>query len=240
VPPLPGRHRRGHARHRGTPLVGNGGAGGPGAAPDAETAARAVFARLSHRLLALLPPSPVRQRGWTGEPVPDLGYIMAAVADEAMLHGPPWPGQTVWSRSLLEDGLYGTSIAGERLFEAADALVAAPGPRAQPTIAVLLVAFSQGFRGRYRGREDGGRIAALIVRLHAALFAGATPSVPSAEAQLAAAPLHLLQEASGRRLPSRRPWVFACLALLAGYLVMSHLLWSSAVAPVRAIATRIN
>src|SRR5262249_43959162 len=68
-------------------------------------AARAIFARLYRVIAGQGYGLRGRDRG-NAAPV-DVGYVMAAVADEVLLHGPAWPDQESWSATLLEDALYG-------------------------------------------------------------------------------------------------------------------------------------
>src|SRR5215469_11755022 len=57
--------------------------------------ARAIFARLYRAIAGQGFGLRGRDRG-NGAPV-DVGYVMAAVADEVLLHGPAWPDQETWS-----------------------------------------------------------------------------------------------------------------------------------------------
>ena len=75
---------------------------------------------------------------------------MAAVADEVLLHGPAWPGQEAWPATLLEEALYGSRIAGERIFRTAHDLVESQPRRSGVAVSILL-ALMLGFRGRYHG-----------------------------------------------------------------------------------------
>src|SRR5271163_1825529 len=71
--------------------------------------ARAIFARLYRVIAGQGFGLRGRDRG-NGAPA-DVGYVMAALADEVLLHGPAWPGQETWSDTLLEEALYGSRVA---------------------------------------------------------------------------------------------------------------------------------
>ncbi len=138
-----------------------------GVSSPSEAAPRAVFARLYRVITGQGFGLHGRERG-DGAPV-DVGYVMAAVADEVLLHGPAWPGQETWSATLLEEALYGTRIAGERIFRTAHELLAGQLSRSAVAVSVLL-ALMLGFRGRYHGTDDRGEITALKERLFGVIF----------------------------------------------------------------------
>jgi type VI secretion system protein ImpK len=203
------------------------------AAAEPAGVARAVFARLCRAVVtASAALAPQAGRGAPVEP----GYVIAAFADEALLTCPPWPGQAAWPGMLLEEGLYGSRIAGERLFEVAETLLAVPTPRPPPLVSVLLLALTLGFRGRWRGIDDGGAVARLAGQLHASLFRGAAPSLAGGERVLAETPLHVLLDRRGRRLPSPRRWLLATFVLAVLYVAASQVLWRMAVDPVLDLA----
>ena len=126
---------------------------------------REAFARLYRKLGEL---GHGRARGGAGRSRLgdcETGYVLAALADETILQRLDGPGRDAWAPMLLEDALYGTRVAGERVFELARA--AADGRlTGRPDLAVtLLLALLAGFRGRFRDADDGGEIRALCVRL---------------------------------------------------------------------------
>jgi type VI secretion system protein ImpK len=170
-----------------------------------------------------------RERG-DGAPV-DVGYVMAAVADEVLLHGPAWPGQETWSATLLEEALYGTRIAGERIFRTAHELLAGQLSRSAVAVSVLL-ALMLGFRGQYHGTDDRGEIAALKERLFGVIFHLPYPVEIDFQTLLAEGATRPLDQASLRTLPSLRPWLMAILLLVTGYIVLSDVLWRAAVSSI--------
>ena len=155
----------------------------------------------------------------------DPGYVMAAVADEVLLvQCPNWAGQAVWIDEPLEFRLYGSRLAGDRVFEALDDLIGRE--RADPrTAMVILLALLAGFRGRFEGRSDHGE----IWRRQQALY-----ELVSRQPYVADDPApYNLPDVSGmtltgeslRPLPRLWPWVLALAAVLLAYLPVSHLVW---------------
>lgn len=204
--------------------------------PDA-AAASAIFARL-HRAIASQDLGFRRRERGDNAPV-DVGYVMAAVADEALLHGPEWPGQKTWPTTLLEEALYGSKIAGERIFRTAHDLTASH--LSSPAVAVsILLALMLGFRGRYHGTDDRGEIASLKERLFGVTFHLPYPAhidFPMLLSNTAARPLNY--QSSSRTLPSLRPWLAAILLLVTAYLVLSDQIWRGAVSPILVTSERI-
>jgi type IV/VI secretion system ImpK/VasF family protein len=169
----------------------------------------------------------------------DPDYVMAAVADEVLLvQCPQWRDRDAWTDRPLESLLYGSGLAGERVFAAADTLVARrrDDPR---TATVILLALLTGFRGRYHGRDDRGRIAALEAQLYALVCGriyAPDDTAPYAAPQLAAT---ALGGESGRPLPPLWPWLVAIVAVLFLYLPASHLAWWLQVSQIAQLADRV-
>jgi type VI secretion system protein ImpK len=153
-------------------------------------------------------------------------YVMAALADEVLLYMTDWPGRAQWTDNLLEVALFQTRLAGERIFDNIDALIAR-GTAANPDLAaVYLVMLSLGFRGKYRAIADPSalrlyrRALRQIVERHGPLrFADALPLFGDAYA-------HTLDEGRPVRLPHLRPWIIAIAAAIAVYLVTQQVIWS--------------
>jgi len=206
------------------------------ALPDG-AAARIIFTRLYRAIAGQGFGSRGRDRG-NGAPV-DVGYVMAAVADEVLLHGAGWPGREAWSATLLEEALYGSRIAGERIFRTAHDLVESQPRRSAVAVSILL-ALMLGFRGRYHGTDDRGEIGALKERLFGVIFQLPYPVQIDFETLLCddvnSSPLN---QASVRVLPSLRPWLMAILLIITAYIVVSDVLWREAASPILAISERI-
>jgi len=197
---------------------------------------RAIFARLYRAITGQGFGLRGRDRG-NGAPV-DVGYVMAAVADEVLLHGPAWPGQETWSATLLEEALYGSRIAGDRIFRTAHELLGGQLSRSAVAVSILL-ALMLGFRGRYHGTDDRGEIATLKERLFGVIFHLPYPVDIDFQTLLSEGTIRPLTQASLRALPSLRPWLMAILILVTGYILLSDVLWRDAVSPILSTAESI-
>ena len=80
----------------------------------------------------------------------ELRYLMAAMADELLLSR-DWPGRARFTETLIETRLFGSSVAGDQIFQRIDTLLAGAGDTAPPMAALYLFAISTGFEGRHRG-----------------------------------------------------------------------------------------
>jgi type VI secretion system protein ImpK len=157
-----------------------------------------------------------------GRPV-DMGYVLAALADEIFLQELDWPGRVHWDTLLLEERLYGTRIAGERLFDLAEMLIAARATGQDDLVVALMQAFALGFRGRYRGGNDRGMIRRLRRQLYQlALHRPAPSAVEWREALPPSAPL---EGGVLARVPSLRPWIYATAGAVLVFLLVTHAVW---------------
>ena len=152
-------------------------------------------------------------------------YAFVALLDELLLFS-EWPGSTAWEARPLEMRVFGTRVAGERLPDAIEKLLAERDPARRDLASVFLACLSLGFRGRLRGTEGALR----HDQLRHALFAFAMQR--DAEPARLAAPLEQTAVAPRGALPLTQMFPdvarFALL-LAAGFCVLlglSHLFWS--------------
>lgn len=160
-------------------------------------------------------------------------YVMAALADETFLHEVEWEGQLVWRDTLVETRLFGSSIAGERVFQQIDALLDGGDPIHIELASVYLLALTLGFKGRFRG--DNGLALEEYRRRLRDFIGRRLPSVIASEPVFAGSYAHTLDEGREQFLPAIQPWIWAILIFVCGYLIVSHGLWVWLTAPVRAI-----
>jgi type VI secretion system protein ImpK len=122
---------------------------------DADPAGRARAARDRLYRFLDLPLQLVRSRGTVAEidTYRFLRMVMAAVADEAFLLDLDWRGKLAWLAVTLEGRLFDSRRAGTHFFAYAERLQQADGRSvpARDAAAVLLLALRLGFQGRYRG-----------------------------------------------------------------------------------------
>ena len=164
-------------------------------------------------------------------------YVMAALADETLLLRVDWGGRDVWQYRLLETALFGTALAGDRVFERLYALLDDPA-RAHPSLAtVYLIALALGFRGRYWRDEDEAQLRVCRAAL-ARIITRTVPDIGETGPRLfPQAYRPTVEQGRAVRLPGLRPWLVTAAALLALFFASSYVLWRSATADLeRAIA----
>ena len=169
----------------------------------------------------------------------DMGYVMAALADEAMLHQVQWPGRAQWMGTLLESSLYGSRVAGEEVFDLANAIVEGHMVGRADLAAAILLALTLGFRGRYGGVEDRGAIEVLRRQLYEHVYNRPPPSGSAWQPALPAALQPVLEGERLQRLPRLAPWVAAIIIALVLSQVASHWIWRSATQPLLDLAAEV-
>lgn len=159
---------------------------------------------------------------------PDIGYVMAALADEALLHQVDWPGSHQWMGILLEQALYGSRVAGEDIFELGQAIADGVIVGRADLAAAILLALALGFRGRWHGIDDHGAIEKLRRQLYETVYSQPPPTNLVWQSALPS-PLEPVL-ANGRlvRLPRTAPWLIAIAVVALGTLGLSGLIWISA------------
>jgi type VI secretion system protein ImpK len=196
------------------------------AASSADVQAQVISARLSGMM--------ERQSLFAGRSVGEIGfglyrevqYVMAALADETFLRL-DWPGRRYWTTHLLETQLFDSHTAGEEFFARMDRLLEQHERSYTDIYAVYLMALSLGFRGKYWGVDDGGRIAnyrqSLFLRVYRRrpeLFVGQAQLFPEAYR-------HTLSDGVARRLPSPHRWFAALAVAVLLWLGVAWELWHS-------------
>lgn len=171
---------------------------------------------------------------------PDIGYVMAALADEAMLHHVVWPGRHQWLHMLLEDSLYGSRIAGERIFTLGRAISDGDIVARDDLAVTILLALSLDFRGRWRGVNDEGAINILRQKLYEIVYGQRAPEQLDWASALPNALQPVLDQGHLVRLPRVLPWLAAIAAVLIFAFGMSTVIWSMATAGVLENAQKIQ
>ncbi|MBI2241455.1 MAG: DotU family type IV/VI secretion system protein [Magnetospirillum gryphiswaldense] len=156
---------------------------------------------------------------------PDIGYVMAALADEALLHQVDWPGRQQWMGTLLEQALYGTRVAGEDVFDLGQAIVDGAIVGRTDLAAAILLALALGFRGRWHGIEDHGAIDRLRHQLYEAVYSQPPPANLEWQSALPSPLEPVLANGRLQRLPRTSPWYMAIGAVALAALVLSGWLW---------------
>ena len=151
-------------------------------------------------------------------------YVMVALADEIFLHT-EWEGRKVWVSNLLESKIFQSHVAGELFFEKLDRLLVDRDPVYKDLAAVYLMALSLGFKGKYRGFDDGGKLARYRQRLFAFIFRREPQLEAEARHIFPEAYYHTLRDENRRRVPNPKVWIAVLCVVILAYLATTHRMW---------------
>jgi type VI secretion system protein ImpK len=151
-------------------------------------------------------------------------YVMAALADDVFIHL-NWEGKHAWTSNLLEAALFGSHTAGEKVFEKLDRLLRDRDPADRSLAAVYLNALSLGFRGKYYGVNDHGRLRRYRNELFAFIFRQPADLDGDAKVAFPESYVQNLKQEKSRKLVNPRVWVAVLGVVLFVYLAVSHGLW---------------
>jgi type VI secretion system protein ImpK len=151
-------------------------------------------------------------------------YVMAAFADDIFIHL-DWEGRHAWTSNLLEATLFNSHVAGERFFEQLDRLLRDCDPADRSLAAVYLNALSLGFRGKYYGVNDHGRLRRYRTELFAFIFRQPADLDNDSKVAFPDSYVQNLKQEKSRKLVNPRVWVAALGVVLFVYLAVSHGIW---------------
>lgn len=171
---------------------------------------------------------------------PDIGYVMAALADEALLHQVDWPGRQHWMGTLLEQSLYGSRVAGEEIFDLGQAIADGVIVGRTDLAAAILLALALEFRGRWRGIDDDGAIDRLRRQLYETVYNQPPPAALAWQWALPSPLAPVLSSGRLLRLPRTAPWLAAIAVVAGATLATSAWLWSGATADVVETARQVR
>lgn len=154
----------------------------------------------------------------------EIQYVMAALADEVFLQL-QWPGGDFWSAQLLETQLFNSHNAGEEFFTRLDRLLEEPERSYTDIYSVYLMALSLGFRGKYRGVDDHGRLEAYRRRLFVRIYRRRPELYGEGASLFPAAYRHTLNEGVPKKLPSPSRWFGALALAIVLWIGISGVLW---------------
>lgn len=156
----------------------------------------------------------------------DALYAMVAFADEVFLNL-PWIGQKQWEDNLLESRFFQTQIAGELLFERIEELVASNDPMRADLGIIYLLILGLGFKGKFRGEEEG-QDKLVLYRQQLYVLVNRRPSSlyePGRDHLIQDCYEHVLDAPLRKGLPEIRLWLIAFASILGIYLFASTILW---------------
>jgi type VI secretion system protein ImpK len=154
-------------------------------------------------------------------------YIMAALADEIFISMPAWSGSSFWECNLLEERLFHSHVAGDRFFENIDKFLELKEPSRKDLGFLYLTALGLGFRGRYRGFDDDGKIEHYKKELFVHLYQE-KPSLFNTRVMIFPKTLQfnisqILEESSVQK--SKQRWRFILGGIVASYILLSYVIW---------------
>ena len=151
-------------------------------------------------------------------------YVMAAFADDVFIHL-DWEGRRAWTSNLLESTLFQSHVAGEMFFEKLDRLLRDRDPADKSLAAVYLTALSLGFRGKYHGINDHGKLRRYRNELFNFIFRQPADLVNEAKVAFPDSYVQNLQKEKSKKLMNPRVWLAVLGVVLFTYLAVSHGLW---------------
>lgn len=156
-------------------------------------------------------------------------YAMAALADDLFIHDVEWSGRELWRSVLLEQAVFRTRLAGERVFDRMEALLASNDRRLVQLAAVYLCVLGMGFKGRCRVpggestlRDYSARLFEFIAGRESELGAGV---LPTGRTLIPAAYAHTLTDGKARTLARGPRWPLVLGAIAGLWLVLGQALW---------------
>jgi type VI secretion system protein ImpK len=167
-------------------------------------------------------------------------YVMAALADETLLHQVEWEGKEAWNNHLIEYRLFQTRIAGDEFFKRLDKLLLTPDPMYKDLATVYLLAIMLGFRGRYWGANDKGKITYYRRQLFVFIFHGQPELSKETKQLFPETYLHTVEEGAGRKVPRWRIWYVLLALLIVAYVFASRSIWLKWTSDLGATSDRIE
>lgn len=151
-------------------------------------------------------------------------YVMAAFADDIFIHL-EWEGRKAWMSNLLESTLFQSHIAGEKVFSQLDRLLRDHDPAKKSLAAVYLSALSLGFRGKYHGLNDHGKLRRYRRELFDFIFHQPVDLLNESKVAFPDSYLQNVRKEKRKKLTNPRVWLAVLGVVIFTYLVVSHGLW---------------
>jgi len=171
-------------------------------------------------------------------------YIMVALADDVFLYDIEWRGREAWREEILEDRVFQSRFAGERVFDNIDEMLRVQDRRKLELAPLYILALSLGFKGRLRGAENAVALDGYRRRLFQYAFSRPADTQGSSRPLIPAAYDHQLSNPPPTGPMFRLTWPMAVVAVVCAYLLVSEGLWlgmthglETAIARVASVAT---
>lgn len=177
----------------------------------------------------------------TGKPTDnyfEAQYVMAAFADDIFIHL-DWEGKHAWTSNLLETTLFQSHVAGELFFDKLDRLLRDRDPADRSLGAIYLSALSLGFRGKYHGLNDHGKLRRYRNELFSFVFR--QPADLTSETKIAFPDSYVssLRPEKRKKLTNPRVWLAVLGFVVITYLAASHGVWLSLTSQLESVNNQI-
>jgi len=196
--------------------------------PSQQTAGQSKLALLVwQRLIDMFRKNAVQILRAAGKPTDnyfEAQYVMAAFADDVFIHL-DWEGRRAWTRNLLETALFQSHVSGEMFFEKLDRLLRDRDPADKSLAAVYLNALSLGFRGKYQGLNDHGKLRRYRHELFAFIFRQPADLVNDSKIAFPDSYVQNLRKKRTRKMTNPRVWLAVLGVVVFAYLAVSHGVW---------------
>jgi type VI secretion system protein ImpK len=153
-------------------------------------------------------------------------YVMAAFADDVFIHL-QWEGRRAWTSNLLESALFQSHVAGEKVFEKLDRLLRHRDPANKSLAAVYLSALSLGFRGKYHGLNDHGKLRRYRRDLFDFIFNKPADLLNESKVAFPDSYVQNVRKEKRKKLTNPRVWLAVLGVVFLTYLAASHGVWLS-------------
>ncbi len=151
-------------------------------------------------------------------------YVMAAFADDIFIHL-NWEGRRAWTSNLLESALFQSHIAGEKVFEKLDRLLRHRDPANKSLAAVYLSALSLGFRGKYHGLNDHGKLRRYRRDLFDFIFNKPADLLNESKVAFPDSYVQNVRKEKRKKLTNPRVWLAVLGIVFLTYVAASHGIW---------------
>ena len=154
----------------------------------------------------------------------DALYVMAVLADEVFINL-DWEGKRAWTSNLLEEEIFDSHLAGETFFQKLDLLLQNNDPADKSLAAVYLSALSLGFRGKYHGLNDHGKLRRYREELYNFVFRQPQDLKKDSKVAFPDSYVQNLRVEKRKKLTNPRVWLAVLGFVVVTYLAVSHGLW---------------
>ena len=213
------------------------GAADPVSQPNQSRLARLVW----QNLITLFRRNAVQIMRAAGNPTDnyfEAQYVMAAFADDIFIHL-DWEGRRAWTSNLLESTLFQSHVAGEMFFDKLDHLLQERDPATKSLAAVYLSALSLGFRGKYHGLNDHGKLRRYRQELFSFVFRQPPDLTNESKVAFPDSYVQNLRKEKRRKLTNPRVWLLLLALVTATYVAVSHGAWLSLTSRLESVNKRI-